>query len=55
MQLEAEADVMQVPYRSAHAGFVSSVDAEKSLKVEEQLKALKSKMNGPAVTKSETK
>lgn len=55
MQLEAEADVMQAPYRSSHAGFANPVDAEKQLKVDEQLKALKSKMNGPAVTKNESK
>jgi phage shock protein A len=55
MQLEAEADVMQVPYRSAHNGFASPVDAEKQLKVEEQLNALKGKINAPVVTKVESK
>ncbi|WP_438349142.1 PspA/IM30 family protein [Paenibacillus sp. FA6] len=55
MQLEAEADVMQVPYRSVHSEFTSSIDAEKKLKVEEQLKALKGKLNGSAVTKDESK
>ncbi|MHA0858168.1 PspA/IM30 family protein [Paenibacillus sp. CMAA1364] len=54
MQLEAEADVMQIPYRSVHAGYTNSLDAEKNLKVEEQLNALKGKLNAPASTKPES-
>ena len=48
MQLEAEADVMRVPYSSNSIGSVNPVDAEKQLKVDEQLNALKSKLNAPA-------
>lgn len=44
MQLEAEADVMRAPY-SASAAYSKPVDAEKQLKVDEQLAALKSKLN----------
>lgn len=45
MQMEAEADVMRAPYRPETSAFTSPVDAEKQLKVEEQLSALKSKLN----------
>ncbi|HEY2492820.1 MAG TPA: PspA/IM30 family protein [Paenibacillus sp.] len=55
MQLEAEADVMQVPYRSSYANVSSPVDAEKQLRVEEQLNALKNKVNAPASSKAESK
>lgn len=44
MQLEAEADVLRAPYRSNNAVYTSPVDAEKQLKVDEQLQALKNKM-----------
>ncbi|MBO2943917.1 PspA/IM30 family protein [Paenibacillus sp. F411] len=46
MQLEAEADVMRAPYPSQHAGYTNPADAEKQLKIEEQLNAMKNKMNG---------
>ncbi|MBW4082748.1 PspA/IM30 family protein [Paenibacillus sp. S150] len=46
MQLEAEADVLRAPY-SPSAAYSKPVDAEKQLKVEEQLAALKSKLNTP--------
>lgn len=47
MQLEAEADVMRVPYQPRNGGsaYLSAADAEKQLKVDEQLAALKSKLN----------
>ncbi|KHF32276.1 hypothetical protein CM49_05482 [Paenibacillus sp. P1XP2] len=45
MQMEAEADVLRAPYRPSASTFTSPVNAEKQLKVEEQLKALKNKMN----------
>lgn len=44
MQLEAEADVLRAPY-SPSAAYTKPVDAEKQLKVDEQLAALKSKLN----------
>ncbi|MBW7456375.1 PspA/IM30 family protein [Paenibacillus sepulcri] len=46
MQLEAEADVMRVPF-STHGSSTSAgiVDPSKQLKVEEQLQALKNKLN----------
>ncbi|ACS99784.1 PspA/IM30 family protein [Paenibacillus sp. JDR-2] len=53
MQLEAEADVLRTPYSAAYsgtgnnAGSFSSADMEKKLKVDEQLEALKSKLNKP--------
>lgn len=47
MQLEAEADVMRAPYRPS-SSIPSPVDAEKQLKVDEQLAALKNKLNGSA-------
>ncbi|MEK3733563.1 MULTISPECIES: PspA/IM30 family protein [Paenibacillus] len=46
MEMEAEADVLRAPYRPTGASsYTSPVDAEKQLKVEEQLQALKNKMN----------
>ncbi|WP_054958240.1 PspA/IM30 family protein [Paenibacillus dakarensis] len=45
MQMEAEADVMRAPYHPSQATYKSPVDAEKQLKVDEQLAALKNKMN----------
>lgn len=45
MQLEAEADVLRAPYRPSNATYASPVDAEKQLKVDEQLQALKNKLN----------
>lgn len=57
LQLEAEADVMRTPYVSSTGSSVfNPVDAEKQLKVEEQLNALKSKLNGtdkPAAAEEE--
>ncbi|AWB45943.1 phage shock protein A [Paenibacillus sp. CAA11] len=50
LQLEAEADVMRAPYspRTSTSSYISPADAEKQLKVEEQLSALKSKLNPSA-------
>lgn len=51
MQLEAEAEVMRVPYSAYNYNgttSVSSADPSKQLKVEEQLQALKNKLNPPA-------
>lgn len=45
MQLEAEADVMRAPYSPSAGVYSKPVDAEKQLKVDEQLAALKSKLN----------
>lgn len=45
MQMEAEADVLRAPYRPNNAAYTSPVDAEKQLKVDEQLEALKNKLN----------
>ncbi|MNI95294.1 hypothetical protein D3C73_1535410 [compost metagenome] len=56
MQLEAEADVLRAPYSPASPVAYSPVDAEKQLKVEEQLNALKAKLNdapGPSLSKEE--
>ncbi|WP_028546813.1 PspA/IM30 family protein [Paenibacillus taiwanensis] len=44
MQLEAEADVLRVPYSSTSSVYQPPVDPEKQLKVEEQLAALKQKL-----------
>ena len=44
MQMEAEADVLRAPYRPNNAVYTSPVDAEKQLKVDEQMQALKNKM-----------
>ncbi|RUT29050.1 PspA/IM30 family protein [Paenibacillus zeisoli] len=56
LQMEAEADVLGTPYRpSASAGsYISPADAEKQLRVEEQLNALKSKLNPTAKTETTT-
>lgn len=50
MQLEAEAQVARGPYSYSGAGAapVSATDLEKQMKVDEQLQALKNKMNGAA-------
>ncbi|CAM3120738.1 PspA/IM30 family protein [Paenibacillus sediminis] len=50
MQMEAEADIVRSVYRStgASSAYTAPADAEKQLKVEEQLNALKSKMNESA-------
>jgi len=48
MQLEAEADVLRTPYSYSGAGAstpFNAADAEKKMKVDEQLEALKSKLN----------
>ncbi|SFE39278.1 phage shock protein A (PspA) family protein [Paenibacillus catalpae] len=52
MQLEAEADVLRTPYAAYNgssntAGAFNAVDMEKKLKVDEQLEALKNKLNKP--------
>jgi phage shock protein A len=48
MQMEAEADVMRVPYTSYQGGVSHApVDPSRQLKVEEQLQALKNKLNPP--------
>lgn len=52
MQLEAEADVLRTPYASYNGasstvGAFSAADMEKKLKVDEQLEALKNKLNKP--------
>ncbi|SFS44715.1 PspA/IM30 family protein [Paenibacillus sp. BC26] len=49
MQLEAEADVMRVPYGTynAPATAAGSVDPAKQLQIDEQLQALKNKLNPP--------
>lgn len=44
MQMEAEADVLRAPYQSGAGQYVNPADAEKQLKVEEQLEQLKSKL-----------
>ncbi|HUC90788.1 MAG TPA: PspA/IM30 family protein [Paenibacillus sp.] len=48
MQMEAEAEVMRAPGLFKTTAGYSTVDAEKQLKVEEQLQALKSRLNQPA-------
>ncbi|GAB6927186.1 PspA/IM30 family protein [Paenibacillus sp. JCM 10914] len=52
MQMEAEADVLRAPYRPNNAVYTSPVDAEKQVKVDEQLQALKNKV-GNKSSKSE--
>ena len=51
MQMEAEAEVLRSPYTSSYSSpaSVGQVDPSKSLKVEEQLQALKNKLNPPVV------
>lgn len=49
MQLEAEADVLRTPYGYSSQGGsapASTADLEKRMKVDEQLEALKSRLNG---------
>lgn len=65
MQMEAEADVMRAPYRSGYGSnaYISGEDAEKQLRVDEQLNLLKSKLapktiesnssEGPSLSKDE--
>lgn len=60
MQMEAEADVLRIsPYGSANrpSAYISPVDTQKQLQVDEQLNALKNKLNGtsssPSLTKGE--
>ncbi|MBO7746925.1 PspA/IM30 family protein [Paenibacillus sp. MWE-103] len=49
MQLEAEADVMRVPFNSYNRpASAAPVDPSKQLKVEEQLQALKNRLNPPS-------
>lgn len=51
MQLEAEADVLRTPYGYSSQGGsapASTADLEKRMKVDEQLEALKSRLNGNA-------
>lgn len=45
MQMEAEADVMRVPYSGSAVGMQPPVDPHKQMQVEEQLQALKNKLN----------
>lgn len=48
MQLEAEADVLRTPYTySGSTGSFNPAEAEKQHKVDEQLQALKNKLNTP--------
>lgn len=50
MQLEAEADVLRTPYTySGTTGSFNAAEAEKQQKVDEQLQALKNKLNTPPV------
>ncbi|MFC5652742.1 PspA/IM30 family protein [Paenibacillus solisilvae] len=55
MQLEAEAEVARVPFSSGYnnSPAVGSADPAKQQKVEEQLQALKSKLNPPSLTKEQ--
>ncbi|RAP76952.1 PspA/IM30 family protein [Paenibacillus montanisoli] len=49
MQMEAEADVMRVPYNNYKApAAAGSVDPAKQVQIEEQLQALKNKLNPPS-------
>ncbi|AJY73816.1 PspA/IM30 family protein [Paenibacillus beijingensis] len=48
IQMEAEADVLRSPYGFTNSTAYKPVDAEKQLKVEEQLQALKNKLNPSA-------
>lgn len=51
MQLEAEADVLRSPYGYTSSSVSSKpVDVEKQLKIDEQLQALKNKLNPPAAS-----
>jgi len=56
MQLEAEADVLRTPYSYSGAtgtSTLSAADVERKLKVDEQLQALKNKLNGPTAAENE--
>ena len=55
MQLEAEAEVARVPFSTGYNGSASvgTSDPAKLLKVEEQLQALKNKLNPPSLTKEQ--
>jgi len=59
MQMEAEADVLRTPYGSSSrpSAYLSPVDAQKQLQVDEQLNAMKNKLNGghssPSLTKGD--
>lgn len=55
MQLEAEAHVARGPYSYSGSGAVpvNAADIEKQMKVDEQLQALKNKMNGAAASTPE--
>jgi phage shock protein A len=48
IQMEAEADVLRTPYAYSSAPAASTIDLEKRGKVEEQLEALKKKLNSSA-------
>lgn len=53
MQLEAEADVMRVPYSSGYnTPYISAEQAEKQMKVDEQLNLLKNKLSGSSTPKT---
>ncbi|MFD1178223.1 PspA/IM30 family protein [Paenibacillus puldeungensis] len=48
MQMEAEAEVSGTVFRGTSSTYISPEEAEKKLKVDAQLEALKSKLNAPA-------
>ncbi|MFD2118130.1 PspA/IM30 family protein [Paenibacillus yanchengensis] len=53
MQMEAEADVFRTPYSfqsTSTTNVVSSAELERQMKVDAQLEALKSKVNGPTTS-----
>ncbi|MFD0961148.1 PspA/IM30 family protein [Paenibacillus chungangensis] len=52
MQLEAEADVMRAPYAVGSSTPVSSADIERRMQVDEQLEAMKNKMNASKASES---
>jgi len=53
MQLEAEADVMRVPYSAGYnTPYISAEQAEKQMKVDEQLNLLKNKLSGSSAPKT---
>ncbi len=56
MQMEAEADVLRTPYSySGATNSFNAADAEKQIKIDEQLQALKNKLNPTtSLTKSST-
>ena len=59
MQMEAEADVLRTPYGGSglnrSSAYISPADTQKQLQVDEQLSALKNKLNGGQSTPSLTK